>query len=100
MTQTVENETSPIPEPGPGRPGKARRERGSRAQEGKQAPEEQPKPARTASPQKVKAGHTREHLVVGGEPRAHLLPPEVLADRRAARPPSSAGVRRHRACRA
>jgi hypothetical protein len=84
MTQTVENDTSPIPDGGPGKPGKTRRERGNRPQKGTQATEEQPKPARTASPVRKDAGHKRDHLVVGGEPRAHLLPPEVLSDRRAA----------------
>ena len=84
MTQTVENEMSPVLEPGQGGPRKARRGRSGRAQENIAATAEKSKAAAKAPPPKKDPGKKRDHLIVGGEPRAHLLPPEVLADRRAA----------------
>ena len=79
MTQTVENTAVPVAGSSTGVPEKA-----PRGRKGKQKPEPQPKPGRNTSARQKDAGHKRDQLVVGGEPRAHLLPPEVLADRRAA----------------
>jgi hypothetical protein len=65
-------------------PEKARRTLSSRGQKGKQAPEDQPRSVRKVASTNKDASHKRDQLVIGGEPRAHLLPPEVFGDHRAA----------------
>lgn len=82
MTQTVETPSSPIPET-PGGSERSRRGGGGRGRKAQPTTESQPKRAETVSPPQKDAAHKRDQLVVGAEPRAHLLPPEVLADRRA-----------------
>jgi hypothetical protein len=84
MTQTVEGETLPIPGSGAGGQQKERRGHRNGGPNADQAPEGRKKPARKGPAPKKDTGHKRDQLVIGGEPRAHLLPPEVLADRRAA----------------
>ena len=84
MTQTEENRTSAAPAPSPDRAGKNGKERAARGRKARDAPEERPAAAETASARQKEAGHRRDQLIVGGEARAHLLPPEVIADRRAA----------------
>ena len=84
MTQTAEETASPQPVPGPERPGKSGAGRGKRGGEEKRVTGEKSKRGKTAPDEPKGGARKRDQLPVGGEPRAHLLPPEVLADRRAA----------------